>query len=191
MTKNDKKEKETWKWVLVIIGIIIIFSIWNPAQFVFVDRNNNNLIKNVDGEGYDWESYYGDDWGGYLQEALEEEGFEIISLFVSNVTSTNAMVIYFNDRDKFVCNPTDYCIFDKREINVEMKSLGNRAQQIEKVIHPSVLIENVYGFWITIHSPTDTCDYVFKRDDWLSCLNDPTYSCDLDKFLLESLLLCK
>jgi len=186
---KTKNQKEIWKWVLGIIGIIIIFSFWNP----FDNNDNKNLKKNVNGDSYDWESYYGDDWEGYLQEELEEEGFEVISLFVSNLTSFTPVVAYFNEGDKLTCkDSTDYCIFNKKTIRVEMKSLGNRAEQIKKVITNSVLIGNLYGFWIEIHSPTDTCTYVVKWDDWVSCLNDQTYSCNLDKFLLEdSLFLCE
>ena len=179
--KKEKKFYELWWfWVIIVVFILCIFG-WNP----FDNNDNKTLNKNVNGDGYDWE--------GYVQEGLEEEGFEVIDVLVMNVTSSSAMPLYFNDRDKFICNdPSGYCVFDKRTINVEMKSLGNRAEQIQQVIFNSILIGNIYGFWIDIDSPTDTCTYVIKMDDWSSCLNDKTYTCYLDKFVTEdSLLLCE
>ncbi len=180
MTKKKKKNNILFA---VIIGILLIVA---GAVFFEKDSPPENIQQAY--EGYkesgevDWELVYGDDWEGYLQEELEEEGYEVMEILIMDA-SNSPIVIYFGDADK---------ISNGKTINVQMKSLGNRASQIQKVITNSVLMDEVYGFWVDIHSPTDTCTYVIKWDDWVSCLNDETYTCNPDKFVTEdSLLSCE
>jgi hypothetical protein len=130
----------------------------------------------------DWESVYGDDWTSYLKEELEEEGYRVIQISVRELDSVtpDPLSTYFGDEKPI----------GKKKIRVEMESMGERSRQIKSVITNSVLMENIYGFWIEIHSPTNTCTYTIKWDDWSSCLND--YNCNINTFLLEeSLLICR
>ena len=126
------------------------------------------------------------------KELLESKGYEVIYLSIDNVTSITPAIIYWDDKNNFPCNTLESCVFKEIFVTVEMKSMGNRAEQIIAVITNSVSVENLYGLWITIHSPLNTCDYVINFEDWKNCLNDRTYSCDIDKLVTEdSLLLCE
>jgi len=183
-----KKEDNVVKWVIgvaIFVGIIIAYGYFTTTS----DREEQKELKSNSDGTYDWESYYGDDWEGYLQEELEEEGYEVMEVLVMDVATSPAMAIYFGDSDKINCEgSTANCISNKKTINVQMKSLGSRADQIKRVVFDSLLMENIYGYWIDILSPTDTCTYVIKLDDWRSC----DYPCNLDKFVTEdSLLLCE
>jgi hypothetical protein len=189
--KHKKFDNES---IIMWVAIITIIVLLGVGFFVSNNRKILNSYESPQGERvYDWESYYGDDWAGYLQAELEEEGYEVMSIFVSNVATSPGTALYFGDGDKIDCEGSDNdCISSKRNIRVKMKSLGNRADQIKRVVFDSLLMENIYGYWIEILSPTDTCVYVIKLDDWVSCLNDKTYTCNPDKFVFEdSLLLCE
>jgi hypothetical protein len=185
-----EKEKNILFYSLIIFLAIIILISWfvvttkenSPTEDYFNNNYEGEEINyNPDGS-YDWESVYGDDWEGYLQEELEEEGYEVMSLYFRDVASS-PLVIYFGDQNNINSN--------EKTIRVEMKSLGNRAEQIQSVLVNSALIEDVYGFWVEIHEPTKTCTYTIKWDDWVSCLDGTTY-CDPDKFVAEtSLLTCE
>jgi len=130
----------------------------------------------------DWESVYGDDWEDYVKGKLEEEGYRVIDVSVIEIDSVtpDPLSTYFGDVKPI----------GKKKIRVEMEALGNRADQLKEVVFKSILIENRYGYWIEIHESTQTCTYVFRWVDWVSCLND--YSCSTNTFLLEeSLLICR
>jgi hypothetical protein len=189
---NKKKENFDWTWffiVALVFGFFFLLINYSFEEDQPTNTGGSSIgIPNSYEDSYDWEEYYGDDWPGYLQGKLEEEGYEVINLLVIDVSSSTPMVTYFNDRDKLNCNPqSSNCILNKRTINIEMKSLGSRPDQIFSVLTNSVLIENLYGFWIEILSPTDTCVYVIKWDDYISCLDNN--ACNIIEFVSEDSLL--
>ena len=188
---TEKKEnKKIWITALIVIvgivGIIFLMGSNSSTENYGKDSSSKNIQQAY--EGYkesgevDWELVYGDDWASYLKEELEEEGYRIIQISVSNLSSSDPLSIYFGDEN----------VIGKKKIRVEMESLGERSEQIQSVVINSALMKNIYGFWIEILSPTNTCTYTIRWDDWISCLNDLAYNCNPDTFVIEdSLLSCK
>jgi len=164
-----KKENSRFIVFLVLIFAFVIIGVYFFDETTTSDESRHDVKTSF--EEYqktgkiDWEKEYGDDWEGYLKGELEEEGFEVIRVFVSEDAS------------------------GYRKISVTMKSLGSRDDQLKEVVYNSALINKVKEYNIHILSPTDKCTYIFSKSDWDSCQYP---SGNIDKFLLEdSLLLCE
>lgn len=169
-----KKEENINRTGAILLGasIFLLGILWGLGSF---DDSSYDDIGNFDSEDY-------------LNERLEDEGFEVININIMDMTCNSPILFVFNDISNFNCQES--YVVGKKDIHVEIKSLGNRADQIKKVISNSVFIEDIYGFWIEILSPTDTCTYVIQWEEYTSCLE--SYNCDLNSFLSEdSLLICK
>jgi len=159
-----KKKQGIPGWVIVVVIIVVVYFIWSFSSFSEINEEANELIEPY--MMYDSERTF-------IAEHLTRDGYEIIGEpHISNYSVNAPFFEWFGIEDDTVCkNEETYCLSDKVGVSVEMKSLGNRDEQIKDtllIFH--VVYPNAFTYRMTIKSPTDTCDYIVfgktYRDYW-------------------------
>ena len=103
-----------------------------------------------------------------IEEHLTEDGYEVISVFISNYSANASFFEWYDIEDNTICEPDEtFCKTNKVGVSVEMKSFGSRTEQINKVLLTSnVVYPNAFTYRMTIKSPTDKCDYLIFGDTY-------------------------
>lgn len=110
-----------------------------------------------------------------IERLLVDNNYEVLNVYMSNYSAKAPFFEQYDIEDNTICNDLDegICYSDKVGVSVEMKSLGNRDDQIwDALISMSVIYENAFTYRIEIKSPTDTCNYLIFGDIYRDYTND-------------------
>ncbi len=102
-----------------------------------------------------------------IEEMLTEDGYEILSRWISNYSADAPFFEWYDIEDDTICDDSEerHCYSDKVGVYVNMKSLGNRNEQVwDVLIVMRTIYPNAFTYKIDILSPTDKCEYLFFGD---------------------------
>ena len=127
------------------------------------------------------------------KEYLEEKGYEIISLSITNFSANAPFFEWYDIEDDTICADETFCYSDKVDAYVIMKSLGNRNEQVWDTLNIlGVVYKNAFTYRMEIKSPTDTCKYIILGEtyrSWVGSYNLDTR--DLIQRQIDELEICE
>ena len=145
-----------------IVGIIVV------ANIIFLLYASYGLFDSISSINELTKPYtIYDEQRESIERLLVDNNYEVLNVYMSNYSAKAPFFEKYNIEDNTICNDLDetICYSDKVGVAVEMKSLGNRNDQIwDALISMSVVYENAFTYRIEIKSPTDTCDYLIFGD---------------------------
>mgnify|MGYP001576676694 CR=1 FL=1 len=145
------------RWIMGIIVIVDIISILTPS-FKLLD-----LASEMSELAEPYTQYY--DESERIKNFLTEDGYEVIYAGISNYSANAPFFDWYNIEDNTVCPSEEkLCYSDKVGVSVEMKSLGNRNDQIWYTLTAmSSVYENAFTYGITIKSPQILVNMLFSE----------------------------
>ena len=168
LKKKNKKKLTGGQKFLIILGIVLLsvvalFAIsfiellFYPSYEYEDDSKTDGILESLTKYEYEEER---------IEEMLIEDGSDILLVSVSNYSKNAPFFEWYNIEDNTICEPGEtYCLSDKVSVIVEMKSLGNRNDQIwDFLIVSNIIYSNAFTYKANILTPTETCEYVFFGD---------------------------
>jgi hypothetical protein len=160
-----------------IVGILVVFSLitsfYHAYSFYDISRGLDDITKNIDESlikivGGDYSKQTED-----IKEMLTEDGYEVLSVLIMNYTKDAPFLKQYGIEDDTICESNETSCFTKRVgVFVTMKSLGTRNTQIWDALRTEgIIYPNAWLYWITIKSPTDTCEYMIIGNTYRDYLN--------------------
>ena len=147
------------RWVVgILIVVSLLTSLYSSYQF---STAIDDFSKSVEKISAPYKAY--EQQREWIKESLTEDGYEVLSVSISNYSANAPFFEWYNIEDNTICDNSSetICYSDKVGVSVEMKSLGNRNEQIwDVLITMSSAYKNAFTYRMTIKSPTDTCDYI-------------------------------
>jgi len=98
-----------------------------------------------------------------IKDYLTEDGYEVLFNYILNYSANAPFFEWYDIEDNTICDETSdkICYSDKVGVHIEMKSLGNRNEQVWDVLNTMWFVyPNAFTYQIDIKSPTDTCTYL-------------------------------
>jgi len=154
------------RWTVGIIVVANIFFLLYTSYGLFDSINSiNELTKPYTIYNEQRES---------IERLLVDSNYEVLNVYISNYSAKTPFFEQYNIEDNTICSDLNerICYSDKVGVSVEMKSLGNRDDQIwDALISMSVVYETAFTYKIKIKSPTDTCEYLIFGDTYRDYTN--------------------
>jgi hypothetical protein len=155
---KDVLDNNRIRWLVGILVVLHVLGLLSGSYGLIESSNSLDELT----------ARYGvyDEQRDRIEEFLTEDGYEVLSVFINNYSDGGLKQLGYSEEVE--CNSVDeygICWTDKTLASVEMKSLGNRNQQLGDALRTmGVVHPNAFVYKMTIKSPTDTCEYAILGD---------------------------
>lgn len=171
--------------------MILLFIIGFMYGFLFLDEIDG-ITNSLNGITSSYTAYQFEE--ELIEEFLTEKGYEVISVYIINYSADSPIFELYDIEDNNICDDDseEICYSDKVAVHVEMKSLGNRNDQVwDALINMASVYENAFTYTIDIKSLTDTCNYLIfgqTYTDWQENFDSEYY--DALQSQIDELVIC-
>jgi len=142
------------RWVTGIIIVVYILTLLSLSYEIY------GLVDSFNDLTSGYTQYESEE--EYIEESLTEKGYEVISVYIGNYSTSSLFFEEYGIEENTVCGEEETsCYTDKVNVAAEMKSLGNRDDQVwASLITMAAPYSEAFTYKIWILSPTDTCKYL-------------------------------